>query len=125
MEQAIEKADQTAWAQADSRFHTILSAHCSNKLLGEIVLQVRTRIFYVSVSNHADHGRMFACTKEHREVVEAIAAREPSLAEQKMRDHLSKLQESFFKRLTYPKGTTQIGIDTTRGPSNTEGGATY
>lgn len=101
MEQAIEKEDRVAWAEADSRFHDILSTYCTNKLLGEIVLQVRTRISYLSITDQTDHGRMLACTTEHREVYEAIAARDPLSAEQKMRDHLSKLRDSFFYRLTH------------------------
>lgn len=101
METAIENDDQAAWVEADRRFHDILSTYCTNRLLGEIVLQVRTRISYLSITSHTDHDRMLACTTEHREVYDAIAARDPFSAEQKMRDHLSKLQDSFFYRLTH------------------------
>jgi len=101
MEAAIEKDDRTTWAQADSRFHEILSATSSNKLLGEMVLQVRNRISYLSLVNPTDQKRMRACTEEHRQVVDAIVARDSQAAEQSMRDHLNKLQDSFFHRLTH------------------------
>lgn len=101
MESAVERGDQGAWAEADGRFHDILSTSCSNKLLGDMVIQVRNRISYLSLANPTDHKRMFACTKEHRQVVEAIAARNPQTAEEAMRDHLNKLQDSFFHRLTH------------------------
>ncbi len=100
MEEAIAKEDRTTWARADSRFHEILSAVCPNELLGDIVMQVRNRISYLSTDTQTNHKRMLACTREHRQVVEAIAAGDPELAEQSMRDHINKLRESFFRRLT-------------------------
>lgn len=100
MEAAIERDDRSAWVEADGRFHKILSATCSNKLLGEMVMQVRNRISYLSIANPTDQKRLLACTQEHRRVVDAIAARDLQAAEQSMRDHLDKLQDSFFHRLT-------------------------
>jgi DNA-binding FadR family transcriptional regulator len=44
---------------------------------------------------------MLACTQEHRRVADAIVAGDPQAAEEAMRDHIEKLQESFFSRLTH------------------------
>ncbi len=101
MEAATENEDRMIWAKADSKFHEILSDACPNKLLGEMVIQVRNRISYLSTDSQTDHKRLVACTHEHRQVVEAIAAGDPLVAEQIMRDHIKKLRESFFSRLTH------------------------
>jgi DNA-binding GntR family transcriptional regulator len=102
MEEAIKNDDRTTWAKADTGFHEILSAACPNKLLGDMVTRVRDRISYLSIDIQTGHNRLIACTQEHRQVVEAIAAGDPQAAEQAMRDHLTKLRESFFRRLTPP-----------------------
>ncbi len=100
MEEAIDDEDRIAWAKADTRFHEILSASCPNKLLGDMAIQVRNRISYLSSDNQTGQKRMRACTQEHRQIVDAIAAGDPQTAEQTMRDHLTMLRESFFRRLT-------------------------
>lgn len=101
MEEAIENDDRTTWTKADSRFHEILSAACPNRLLGDMVIQVRNRISYLSANHQTDPNRMSSCTQEHLRIVEAIAAGDPQAAEQAMRDHLTMLRESFFRRMTH------------------------
>ena len=101
MEEAIENKDRTTWSKADSRFHEILSASCPNNLLGEMVIQVRNRISYLSTDSQTNYNRMLACTQEHRRVADAIVAGDPQAAEEAMRDHIEKLRESFFSRLTH------------------------
>ena len=101
MKEAIDNEDRTTWAKADNRFHEILSASCPNKLLGDMVIQVRNRISYLSTDNQTNHNRMLACTQEHQQVADAIAAGNPQAAEKAMRDHINKLQDSFFSRLTH------------------------
>ena len=100
MEEAIDHEDRTKWAKADSRFHEILSASCPNNLLGDMVIQVRNRISYLSTDNQTNQNRMLACTQEHRQVAEAIAAGDPQVAEKATRDHIDKLRDSLFRRLT-------------------------
>ena len=101
MEETMDNGNRTAWAKADNRFHEILSEACPNKLLGDMVIQVRNRISYLSTDNQTDYNRMLACTQEHRRVVEAIAAGDPQAAEEATRDHIEKLRNSFFRRLTH------------------------
>lgn len=101
MEAGLDDEDRTAWAKADNQFHEILSAACPNKLLGDMAIQVRNRVSYLASDNQTSLKRMLACTQEHRQVVEAIAAGDPEVAEQVMRDHIDLLQQSFFRRLTH------------------------
>jgi DNA-binding FadR family transcriptional regulator len=44
---------------------------------------------------------MLACTQEHRQVAEAIAAGDPQAAEEATRDHIEQLRNSFFRRLAH------------------------
>ena len=101
MEETNDNENRAAWAKADNRFHEILSGVCPNKLLGDMVTQVRNRISYLSADNQTNHNRMLACTQEHRQVADAIAAGDPQAAEEAMRDHIEKLRDSFFSRLTH------------------------
>jgi DNA-binding GntR family transcriptional regulator len=101
MEEAIDNENRAAWAKADNRFHEILSGACPNKLLGEMVIQVRNRISYLSTDNQTNQSRMLACTQEHRRVAEAIAAGDPQTAEEATRDHIEQLRNSFFRRLAH------------------------
>lgn len=101
MEEAVENEDRSTWGQADTRFHEILSSSCPNKLLGDMVIQVRNRISYLSTDSQTDHNRLNACTQEHRQVVEAIAAGDSQEAEKVMRGHIHKLRDSFFRRLAH------------------------
>jgi GntR family transcriptional regulator of vanillate catabolism len=101
MEESLNDEDRAAWSKADSKFHEILSAACPNKLLGDMAIQVRNRVSYLASDNQTSLKRMLACTEEHRQVVEAIAAEDPQAAEQAMRDHIDLLRHSFFRRLTH------------------------
>jgi DNA-binding GntR family transcriptional regulator len=101
MEETMDNGNRAAWAKADNRFHEILSEACPNKLLGDMVIQVRNRISYLSIDNQTNHNRLLACTQEHRQVAEAIAAGDPQAAEEATRDHIEKLRDSFFRRLTH------------------------
>ena len=101
MGETIEKGDRASWAKADNEFHEILGASCPNKLLGDMVVQVRNRISYLSTDNQTNHNRMLACTQEHRIIVEAIAAGDSQVAEKAMRDHINELRDSFFRRLSH------------------------
>jgi DNA-binding FadR family transcriptional regulator len=75
---------------------------CKNRLLGDTVVQLRDRVHHLANTDSKHNpARLTACTAEHREVVEAIIVRDGQRAEQCMRDHLTKLRESMFNKLTY------------------------
>ena len=101
MEETVDNENRATWAKADNRFHEILSGACPNKLLGEMVIQVRNRISYLSTDTQTNHNRLLTCTQEHRRVADAIIAGDPQAAEEAMRDHIEKLRDSFFRRLTH------------------------
>ncbi len=102
MEGAADHGDRTGWARADTVWHETISEACPNELLGEMVLQMRNRIHhYANVEHQLKIEQLKNGTAEHREITEAIAARDVGTAEQMMRDHLVSLRENLFDQLIY------------------------
>lgn len=102
MERAIEQDDKEAWSIADTRYHDTIGNACPNDLLGEMTLQMRNRVHYLAnIDSQTNPARLAACTREHREIVEAIASRDPQAAEAAMRRHIDKLRQSLFNRLSF------------------------
>lgn len=101
MEAAVEDGDRAAWSHADTDFHDILSELCPNKLLGQLVLEMRNRMHHLTIDSQTSASRIRECTQEHREVVEAIASHESRHAEDTMQHHLEQLRDSMFKRLIH------------------------
>jgi DNA-binding FadR family transcriptional regulator len=80
MEKALVSGNQEDWSEADTVYHETLSEACPNQLLGEIVVQMRNRVHHLAnVDSQTNPTRLQACTAEHREIVEAIAARKDKL----------------------------------------------
>ena len=100
MQRAAELGNRAAWSRADADWHETLAQACPNALLAELTLQMRNRTHGLSVDNHTTQARILDCTTEHRQVVDAIAERNPQVAEQAMREHIKELRESMFRRLT-------------------------
>lgn len=102
MEAAIERDDQEAWSIADSLYHETIGNACPNDLLGEMTMQMRNRVHYLAnIDSQTNPARLAACTREHREIVEAIAARDAQVAEAAMRRHIDRLRQSLFNRLSF------------------------
>jgi DNA-binding GntR family transcriptional regulator len=102
MEAAVDEDDHMAWSKADTQFHEILGDACPNKLLGEIVVQMRNRVHYLAnIDSQTNPTRLRKCTAEHRRIVDAIEAHDPEAAAAFTREHVDKLRESLFTRLRY------------------------
>ncbi|MBC8171280.1 MAG: GntR family transcriptional regulator [Anaerolineae bacterium] len=102
MEQAMQDDDYAAWSKADNIFHEVIGQACPNQLLGENVVMLRNRVHHLAnMDSKVNPVRLAACTAEHRQVVEAIARHDGKAAEQAMREHLARLRESLFARLSY------------------------
>lgn len=99
MEEAAQTGDRATWSKADTVFHEALSNYCPNRLLGQLVLQARNRVHKSSIDEQTSDTRIIACTAEHRQVIDAILARDGETAEKLMREHIEQLRQSMFKRL--------------------------
>lgn len=101
LEQAIAANDRAAWSRADNIYHETISAACPNQLLGELAMQYRNRVSYLSIDAQGNFERLTACTVEHRQIVDAIATHDSELAAQSMRDHIELFRQSIFRRLSH------------------------
>lgn len=102
MEQAVKDDDYDTWTRADRIFHEVMHQACPNKLLGETVILMRSRVHHLaSTDTRRSPSRMTDCTMEHRAVVDAIANRNSEAAEQAMRDHILKMRDSMIEKLKY------------------------
>lgn len=102
MERAAEADDLAAWTEADTRFHGIIREACPNALLGDTVVQLRNRVHSMAnVDTQTNTDRLSACTREHRDVVEAIRVHDGEAAREAVRSHLEALTDSLLKRIAY------------------------
>lgn len=101
MEEAVASGDRIVWSKADTQYHEIISAACPNQLLAELAVQIRNRVSFIAVDSKTSSERLVACTAEHREIVEHIAARDAQAAEQATRNHIRILWESAMGRFNH------------------------
>ena len=102
METAIANDDYVEWSRANNTYHDVMTAACPNQLLAEVVLQMYHRVHHLAnVDSQTNPQRLAECTAEHRRIVEAIASRDETEAEQAMKDHITALRNSLFLRLSY------------------------
>jgi DNA-binding GntR family transcriptional regulator len=100
MEEAARKGDRIAWSQADKAWHEVLCESCPNKLLGQMVLIARNRMYHRGSDEHVPVQYLVEGTHEHRRIIDAIAQQDDTTAAQLMLDHLQQLKENLFKRLS-------------------------
>jgi len=98
MEQAAASGDRAGWSRADQEWHELLSEACPNKLLGQMVLLARNRMYHRGSAEHVPAEYIVDGTAEHRRVVDAIANHNEEEAEQLMHEHLQELKENLFRR---------------------------
>jgi DNA-binding GntR family transcriptional regulator len=102
LEAAAEQHDLHSWVTTDVTFHELLKDACPNQLLGETVVQLKTRVHHMAnIDTHTDPERLMACTREHRAVVDAVRARDGAAAKTAMEAHISALTNSLLKRISY------------------------
>ncbi|NJN53974.1 MAG: GntR family transcriptional regulator [Anaerolineae bacterium] len=102
MDTAVSTEDRSAWSRADTIWHETLSDACPNRLLGELVLQMRNRIHrYTSIDNQLKIEQLRMGTAEHRRIIENIASHDAEAAEAAMRQHLENLRSNLFSQLVY------------------------
>lgn len=102
MEEACDQGDHMKWSRADTVFHESLGEICPNELLGEVVVQMRNRAHHLAnIDSQTNPKRLSECTLEHREIVDCMKARDSENAADAVRQHIDKLRDSLFTRLSY------------------------
>ena len=101
LERAVAVDDRTTWSTIDNKFHVTLSNACSNQLLGELSLQIRNRISYLSIDVEDDTTRLASSTAEHRTILDKLAIGDADGAKSVMEQHIRTLRDSIFQRLSH------------------------
>ena len=95
---AAREEDRSGWSRADQEWHEILCNDCPNKLLGQMVLQARHRMYHRGSDENVSAQYLVQGTEEHRQIQAAIVAGDGQRAAQLTQDHLQKLKENIFRR---------------------------
>ncbi len=97
-EDAMERGHHQLYLELDSAFHVLLTEKNPNHLFHEIIQKLSTGVSraFLTLSNTigTSLGSSFA---EHREIVEALEARDLAAAENAMVRHLDNVRERFLK----------------------------
>lgn len=92
-EQAVSVSDVAAHTELDMHFHQLLRQACGNghviRMLDEIQAQVRLAMVTTRVT-----GGPRQAVKDHRAIVEAVAAGDPERAERVARAHIVRLRDA-------------------------------
>ena len=96
MEQAAALADLPNWIAADREMDRLVAAMADNRPLARMWATLETPIARVRHLAIRQPGRLQQSIVEHRRVVDAIAARDPDLAERALREHLDSAQRQLM-----------------------------
>jgi DNA-binding GntR family transcriptional regulator len=91
--------DAAKLAALISEFDTILFDQVKNTRIRALIDNLRAHLTRVGQLTAEIPGRIQASVDEHERIVEAIAARDPDLAEQRMRDHIRSVRDDQLRAL--------------------------
>ncbi len=91
--------DAAKLAALISEFDTILFDQVKNTRIRALIENLRAHLTRIGQLTAEIPGRIEASVDEHFKIVEAIAARDPDLAEQHMRDHIRSVRDDQLKAL--------------------------
>jgi DNA-binding GntR family transcriptional regulator len=99
MERAALAGDRPAWSKADIKWHETLCNNCPNRLLGQMVLQARNRVYNQATDEHVSTQYLLEGTLEHKQIVEALSNHDGKQVERLMLEHIRSVRENMFKSL--------------------------
>ncbi|MBO2456030.1 GntR family transcriptional regulator [Actinomadura violacea] len=100
MEAAVAEGDFTRVAQLNSLFHAALIEASGNRRLPAMLTSVMHAPLIVGTFRRYDAGEMARSMNHHRELVAALAARDPDWAESVMRAHIRAAAANLTKEET-------------------------
>ncbi|MCK4536830.1 MAG: FadR family transcriptional regulator [Desulfuromonadales bacterium] len=100
-----KQAARGGWdSEIDAEFHYVITAASHNSLQMHILDSIHslfhTTIQVALMEFYRQEGHIQRLLTHHREIMEAIAAREPELARQKMMEHLAMVEEKMSQLLS-------------------------
>ena len=96
-EHALASEDPAALVSANAAFHSYVVTMSGNHLLAEMLSAFELRVRWYHATFARIRGR--ASWDEHTEVVEAIAATNSELAQDRMRHHTERTREAYRRRM--------------------------
>ena len=100
-----KQAARGGWdSEVDAKFHYVITAASHNSLQMHVLDSIHT-LFHTTIQValmefYRQEGYIQILLSHHREIMEAIAAREPELARQKMMEHLTMVEEKMAELLS-------------------------
>lgn len=89
-QEAIERHDMTAYAEANRALHQAIYDSCHNDALRDITLEVRNRLSMFHAQFLFSEERVAKSQDEHTQVVESILANDGEGASEAMKKHVAK-----------------------------------
>ncbi len=81
----------------DSEFHSLMYSYCGSKTLETLLCELHRKVKRYRKTSVSNPERALLAVKEHREIYEAIAARNAPLAEELTAKHIRNARESIMK----------------------------
>jgi DNA-binding GntR family transcriptional regulator len=95
----IDKGDMEAIIALDSEFHDVLYKASRNDRLVGIINNLREQFTRFRSISIAYPGRLKNTLEEHRHLVEAIAQRNPDVAQQLAREHMENAEQTLLMEM--------------------------
>ena len=95
MEVELEKTirnDYTGYLDVDRQFHEAVISATGNRHLSQLMKSLRDRIQMLRHRSVILPGRARKSFQEHLQIIDALEARDPDLAEERMRIHISNVK---------------------------------
>lgn len=99
IERLLATDDVTALAQVDVDFHDIIYRATDNRRLNQIINNVREQMYRYRVEYLKDSRIRGTLLQEHREIYQAVAARDTEKARAYIRQHIMNQQQSIARSI--------------------------
>ena len=99
MAQAAESGDRDAWAESDILFHRLLNRIADNALVSDVVRETRRRVQRFWLQAPSMEGRLVECSREHRELAQAMIDRDDEVIAEAVEVHISHIRERVVELL--------------------------
>lgn len=87
------------WLGIDRRLHALIFQMADNTKSENIIRNLNTQWHRLKIGIHTMEGRIEKSVVEHEKFAQAIINRDPSMAEESMKDHLENLRRELVKLL--------------------------
>jgi DNA-binding GntR family transcriptional regulator len=91
-----EKHEYRGYLDVDRQFHEAVIAACGNRHLYQLMKSLRDRIQMLRLRSVMLPGRARKSFQEHLEIIDALEAQDPALAQERMRTHIRNVKSDLI-----------------------------